>query len=110
MELLSPLSLATVLSCRRLWSSQPPGLVAMSEALRAAGSVLPPLLPKWFVPGEVEDGCAASLFRRTVEGAGLDCVSCYAFRVLCANCKVWFVISVSLGALSVKCNLSVDYE
>lgn len=79
---LPPLTLATVLSGRRLWSIQPPGQVAVSEALRAAGSVLPPLLPKWFVPCEVEVGCAASLFRRAKKGAELDCDSYRTYQVL----------------------------
>ena len=90
--------------------NQPPGLDANAEALRFAASKLLSLLPKWFVPGEAEIDCAASLFRRAREGAGSHRVVFNLSEVLCANWMGLCIISIFLEALSAKCNLSVDNQ
>lgn len=107
---LPPLSLATVSRSASVGFHLPPGLGAISEALWLVRSRLPPLHPKWCVPGDVEVACVQACFRRAGEGAGPDCFSFFLDEVLTAKFLALCVISLFYVALSVRCNSSVDYE
>ena len=65
---------------------------------------------KWFVPGEAEIDCTASVFRHLEKELDLIAFTLVFLRFSVQNGMVLCVIFVFLKALSLKCNPGVDNQ